>query len=191
MSNTRIQTFSGDVEVLGSFKGSNLSIGSYTNAFVARGTIALWSGSEASIPSGWQKCDGTNGTPNLQNRFVTGATANRAVGATGGVNTITLSNNTIPAHTHNGRTNLGSGSHAHTLYVPGYDGRGGNGQGWPAGGYNAYRSNDRGHGATITNAAASAGGAHNHNIGVSNYAGSTQAFDSRPAYRALYYIMKL
>lgn len=192
MSNTRIQTFAGDVEVLGSFTGANLSVnGAATNAFVARGTIGLWSGSEASIPSGWQKCDGTNGTPDLQNRFVTGATANRAIGTTGGANTRTLSNNTIPSHTHNGATNSTSGTHKHILYVPSYDGRGGAGQGWPGGGYNAYRSNDRGYGAGVTFSACSDTGSHNHNLSASNYAGSTQAFDSRPAFRALYYIMKL
>jgi microcystin-dependent protein len=33
----------------------------------------MWSGSIASIPSGWALCDGNNGTPNLQNRFIVGA----------------------------------------------------------------------------------------------------------------------
>lgn len=37
------------------------------------GGIILWSGSIASIPSGWYLCNGSNGTPDLRNRFVVGA----------------------------------------------------------------------------------------------------------------------
>ena len=40
--------------------------------FVA-GMIMLWSGSSATIPSGWLLCDGSNSTPDLRNRFVVGA----------------------------------------------------------------------------------------------------------------------
>lgn len=48
------------------------------------GMIILWSGSVASIPSGFVLCNGTNGTPNLKNRFIVGAGDTYAVGATGG-----------------------------------------------------------------------------------------------------------
>lgn len=51
---------------------------------VATGIIAIWSGSTASIPTGWQICDGTNGTPDLRDKFVVGAGTTYAVGATGG-----------------------------------------------------------------------------------------------------------
>src|SRR5574343_307799 len=37
------------------------------------GVICWWSGSEASIPSGWYLCNGLNGTPDLRNRVVVGA----------------------------------------------------------------------------------------------------------------------
>lgn len=37
------------------------------------GTIVMWSGSITEIPSGWQLCDGTNGSPDLRNRFIVGA----------------------------------------------------------------------------------------------------------------------
>lgn len=37
------------------------------------GMIMIWSGLIANIPTGWQLCDGTNGTPNLKNQFVIGA----------------------------------------------------------------------------------------------------------------------
>jgi microcystin-dependent protein len=40
---------------------------------VPPGTIVMWSGSIASIPLGWQLCDGTNGTPDLRDQFIVGA----------------------------------------------------------------------------------------------------------------------
>ncbi len=55
------------------------------------GSIAIWSGLLASIPKGWALCDGTNGTPDLRDKFVQGAAAGMQPGATGG----------ISDHTHN------------------------------------------------------------------------------------------
>ena len=66
-----------------------------------KGMIILWSGSIASIPSGWALCDGTNGTPNLENSFVVGAGDTYVVAATGGA----------ANHTHDGTT----AGHSHTL----------------------------------------------------------------------------
>ena len=37
------------------------------------GTIAMWHGLIANIPTGWVLCDGTNSTPDLRGRFVQGA----------------------------------------------------------------------------------------------------------------------
>lgn len=42
------------------------------NAFVA-GMIMMWSGTIATIPSGWLLCNGSNGTPDLRNTFIIGA----------------------------------------------------------------------------------------------------------------------
>ena len=44
------------------------------NAFVA-GMIMMWAGTIATIPSGWYLCDGSNGTPDLRNKFIIGANA--------------------------------------------------------------------------------------------------------------------
>jgi hypothetical protein len=63
-------------------------------SFVA-GMIMLWSGSSASIPSGWLLCNGASSTPDLRDRFVVGAGSTYAVGATGGSATSSL-----PSHTH-------------------------------------------------------------------------------------------
>lgn len=43
-----------------------------TTAFVS-GMIIMWSGTIATIPTGWVLCDGTNSSPDLRNQFVVGA----------------------------------------------------------------------------------------------------------------------
>ena len=65
------------------------------------GVIVMWSGAIGSIPAGWALCDGTNGTPDLRDRFVVGAGSTYAVAATGGEATHTLTIDEMPAHTHN------------------------------------------------------------------------------------------
>jgi hypothetical protein len=40
---------------------------------IASGIITIWQGLIADIPSGWVLCDGTNGTPDLRDKFVVGA----------------------------------------------------------------------------------------------------------------------
>lgn len=68
-------------------------------AFPVGGIIA-WNGSAASIPSGWSLCDGTNGTPNLGNRFILGAGDKYKVGQTGGEEAHILTVAEMPAHNH-------------------------------------------------------------------------------------------
>jgi microcystin-dependent protein len=71
--------------------------------------IIMWSGSVATIPSGWALCDGTSGTPDLRERFIVGAggdnpavagTTGYTPGTQGGLNSVTLDSTQIPAHTH-------------------------------------------------------------------------------------------
>lgn len=64
------------------------------------GIIAIWSGSADNVPVGWQLCDGTNGTPDLRDKFVLGAGTTYAVGDNGGEETHTLTENEMPAHSH-------------------------------------------------------------------------------------------
>ena len=56
------------------------------------GGIIMWSGSIASIPSGYKLCDGNDGTPDLRDRFIVGAGNSYAVDSTVGIGTTT----TIP-----------------------------------------------------------------------------------------------
>lgn len=58
------------------------------------GGIIMWSGTLANIPSGWVLCDGSNGSPDLRNRFIVGAGNQYSVGAVGGSTT----------HNHGGST---------------------------------------------------------------------------------------
>ena len=69
---------------------------------VPPGVIVMWSGSIANIPSGWALCDGTNGTPDLRDRFIVGAGSSYAVGAKGG--SATISHN----HSYSGTTSQAS-----------------------------------------------------------------------------------
>lgn len=94
------------------------------------GMIMLWSGSIASIPSGWVLCNGSNGTPDLRDRFVVGAGSTYAVGGTGGsADAIVVSHThtasvTDPGHTHSvpsggqGASNYGLGGPAGSFSVP-------------------------------------------------------------------------
>jgi hypothetical protein len=83
------------------------------------GVIVLWSGSIGSIPVGWALCNGSNGTPDLRDRFIVGAGSTYAVNATGGSadaivvsHTHTASSTSVvtdPGHTHTAVTRGGGG----------------------------------------------------------------------------------
>ena len=90
------------------------------------GCIVLWSGSTGSIPSGFYLCNGSNGTPDLRDRFIVGAGGNYTVAQTGGsADAIVVSHNhtatststvTDPGHLHqqypSGGANAGNGAMA-------------------------------------------------------------------------------
>jgi microcystin-dependent protein len=152
-------------------------------SLVPSGVIMMWSGSVASIPSGFFLCDGTNGTPDLRDRFVVGAGSTYAVGDTGGEASVTLTEAQLPAHTHTvsaSGTTSSDGAHSHT--VPNGNSGGGsvvilNGN---------TRSNDN-------NTATSTAGAHTHTVSVTGTAASTgsgNSHENRPPYYAIAFIMK-
>jgi hypothetical protein len=51
---------------------------------VPSGAILVWSGAVSAVPAGYVLCNGTNGTPNLQDSFVVGSGNTFSVNATGG-----------------------------------------------------------------------------------------------------------
>lgn len=105
----------GSIETIFS-DGTNVSK-TAKDAFPAGG-IVMWSGSIATIPSGWFLCDGANGTPDLRDRFIVGAGSSYAVAATGGSkDAIVVSHThtatvTDPGHTHTTTINGSSLGHS-------------------------------------------------------------------------------
>jgi hypothetical protein len=65
------------------------------NGTIPIGGIIMWSGSIVSIPTGWALCNGSNGTPNLVDRFIVGAGSGYGVAATGG-----SADAVVVSHTH-------------------------------------------------------------------------------------------
>lgn len=51
------------------------------------GTVKMWKGSLADLPTGYALCDGTGGTSDLRDKFVLGKGASSAIGDTGGAAT--------------------------------------------------------------------------------------------------------
>lgn len=80
----------GDVNVSGKFN------------LLPTGVIVAWNGSTP--PAGWVLCDGQNGAPDLRGRFVMGFESGHSsygeIGNKGGAETIKLSTNELPAHSH-------------------------------------------------------------------------------------------
>jgi hypothetical protein len=82
---------------------------------VPSGGIIMWSGSVASIPSGWLLCNGASGTPNLQDRFIVGAGSAYGVSATGGsADAIVVSHN----HAASSTSTVTDPSHSHSYIRP-------------------------------------------------------------------------
>jgi hypothetical protein len=143
---------------------------------VPAGVIVMWSGSSASIPAGWYLCDGANGTPNLVNRFVVGATGLYAVGATGG-----SANSSVVAHTHTATSSVTDPGHVHNFDTRGDDGQGA-GAGYSVVGYNANIGSGTGNMSSATTGVTVAT--------TVNSSGSSATNANLPPYYALCFIMK-
>ncbi|TVR78994.1 MAG: hypothetical protein EA405_13640 [Rhodospirillales bacterium] len=154
---------------------TRVGTGSVGPVGIPTGGIIMWSGSIANIPDGWALCDGSNGTPDLRDRFVVGAGSTYAVGATGGAATVALTTAQMPAHTHTGTTNT-TGAHTHNYTAAGWGGGSGN--------FSCCAS-----WGNMTQATTSSGN-HSHTF-TTAATGSGEAHENRPPYYALAYIMKL
>jgi hypothetical protein len=150
----------------------------WTNGFVT-GMIMMWSGTIATIPTGWYLCNGSNSTPDLRNRFVIGAfsdTTGVAYTTVTGSNTQTggTKDAIVVSHTH---TATDSG-HTHSINNPRQP------QGGEVGGITntpPAAANDSGTVATTQTGTA--------NITVST-TGSSGTDQNLPPYYALAFIMK-
>jgi microcystin-dependent protein len=167
-------------------------------------TIAFWSGSIASIPAGWQLCDGTNGTPDLRNKFLVGAGNSYSIGNTGGDVTVYLDSPQLPAHSHPSPASVvavgnhnhphpgstGSvGTHVHPLAMAQMAGTPlvpGGGTLGPLG------STNPGGGSHVHNGASNPTGAHTHTVSVTvDSVGDGTGHENRPPYYALAMIMEV
>lgn len=79
------------------------------------GGIIMWSGS--TVPLGWAICDGTNGTPDLRERFIFGGELSD-IGSTGGEKTHVLTQDETPLreHSHRLATTVGGAPNSVGLY---------------------------------------------------------------------------
>lgn len=134
------------------------------------GGVVIWDDLAGNIPDGFAICDGSNGTPDLRNRFVYGAAGDSDVGLTGGSQT----------HTHSNSSTGSVSNHSHSYsIVTGY-----------ASNYvnqnetSPYTSIVRHHRHYFSSTTPSGGG-HSHALG------NTGSANHMPAYIKLYYIMRI
>ena len=101
---------------------ANVTIATYDNIYGILGTIPasaptlpsgvilLWSGAIGSIPAGYYLCNGSNGTPDLRDRFVIGAGNTYSVAQTGG-----SADSIVVSHTHTATSSVTDPGHAHNI----------------------------------------------------------------------------
>lgn len=185
---------------------ANVATTAFVQSVVPRGVIWMWNSTAASIPTGWQLCNGSNGTPDLRDRFIVGAGASYTPGTTGGNNTVTLSSTQMPPHIHpiSIVTSTGSaGGHTHTVSDPGHSHSYVKSQNAydqvpsplaPAYGYTAWSTTTTTTGSSATGVSLAAAANHTHTINISDTTGSQgdgQPHENRPPYYALCYIQKM
>jgi len=152
---------------------------------IPSGLISMWSGGIASIPFGWSLCDGSNGTPDLRDRFVVGAGGSYSPNNTGGSKDAVV--------VEHGHTMSSAGNHTHSINDPGHN--------------HSYASSNTGNeissynpgssivspqtgstGSSLTNISINSNGDHTHTI---NNTGESGTDKNLPPYFALAFIMKL
>lgn len=180
----------------------------YVNSVLPYGSIIMWYGSVATVPTGWQLCNGSNGTPDLRDRFVVGSGSSYTPGTIGGATSVALSTSNLPSHDHSfsgsGSTSSAGGhshgisisitdpGHSHTVHAnPG-------GSGGAFGGGTSSAATNIGTSTSTTGISASGSassvGDHSHSVSVSGTVGSTgsgTSFSTMPPYFAVCYIMKM
>ncbi len=164
---------------------SGVTIGTYDNIYgivgvqtavgttIPAGMISLWYGSIGSVPTGWYLCDGSNGTPDLRDRFIVGAGSTYSVSQTGG-----STDAVVVSHTHTAST-AAAGTHTHDFSI------------YKVNDFNsppnfiAASDDNQGTGSATTQSA----GSHSHTVTVDS-AGVSGTNANLPPYYALAYVMK-
>jgi hypothetical protein len=151
------------------------------SAAFTSGMIMMWSGTIATIPSGWVLCNGSNSTPDLRNKFVIGAHSDSAGVA---YSTITGSNTQSGgtkdainvSHTHTATSTVTDPSHSHTIAFGARIGGGVNAASNSDGGFTPLGTTSSTTGITVATS-----------ISTEGSSGTNQ---NLPPYYALAYIMK-
>ena len=177
-----------------------------SDASVPSGVIVAWSGLISAIPSGFVLCNGSNGTPDLRNRFLIGASSDTTVTSStfagitlgsvsgyskrsGGNKDATLvSHSHTLSHTHTFSGSVTGGTHSHT-YIDQYVVINNGYRPWPA------SNND----CAARNVNVGGDGSHSHTYSGTTNAASTSTTNTQgssstnanlPPYYSLAYIMK-
>jgi len=165
---------------------AGVTLGTYDNLYgiigvqaavgttIPTGMISLWYGSIGSVPTGWYLCDGTNGTPDLRDRFVVGGGSTYAVGATGG-----SANSIVVSHTHtaSSTSTVTDPGHFHS-YIQ------------PAPGTTVQNINGTGQGAINSSTGSKTTGITVATSTTVDTAGTSGTNANLPPYYALAYVMK-
>ena len=125
----------------------------------------------------WHLCDGTNGTPDLRQRFILGGDGTDS-GTTGGEASVTLTQQNIPEHSHTASvSSAGKHTHTATTYTQGGEDH-----------FNNFSCSYTKH--PQGTATVNASGSHTHTITIGNTGGG-QPHNNMPPYYVLAWIMKL
>lgn len=163
------------------YNGTSVSYLMYENEIIGGiiNEIRPWYGTLANIPYGWLLCDGMSGTPNLISKFIRGiATSTTNPESTGGSNTVTLAETNLPSHSH---TLNSGGLHQHFLRETPYDQT-------PMGSNNSLAVRPNASTVIWFSKIGNNDGVHYHTY---RYTGNGTAFDIRPSYYEVAYIIKV
>jgi hypothetical protein len=156
-------------------------------AFVT-GMIIMWGGAVNALPTGWALCNGQNGTPDLQSRFIVGAGAGGSPAYNlGDAGEPDQHSHTIDAPSQQFATDA-AGSHSHVVPGSWYK----RALGYAAAERSDYALIDTG-GAEVRGASVQSSGAHTHtlSINLTAFTSGSSSGNNRPKWYALCFIMKL
>jgi len=135
--------------------------------------IIMWSGAINEIPSGWFLCNGSNGTPNLVNRFVVGSGSKYLLDQNGGnKDAVNIE------HTHTATIQT-TNNHQHSPINTGFNNN-------PPGTLDRFRTFGFANSSSVY--ASNSAGAHSHTASITA-AGGSGTDKNLPPYYALAYIM--